>query len=233
MSAVIDSRHWLRRSRFLVALFAALVVALAWSLLHVRHVRLPQAAPLPPAQFSEAPPSGLTTSPSPGSSAQPPGNLAPDHLYIPSLGTDAPVVPQAATVSGPADHPTIALDSPPPAEVGRYTGGGTLTGSTGTVLIAGHVNLNGVRGALWNLSQVQPGADIWITDDQTRVTHWQVYANPVVPKDSPTWPVDVFSATGPRRLVLASCTGTLHRVSGYGYSYDDNQFVYAVQRPLG
>jgi Sortase domain len=107
-----------------------------------------------------------------------------------------------------------------------------LAASAGTVLIAGHVNLNGVQGAFSKLSRIEPGADIWVTDDRGAVTHWRVYANPVVPKDSPAWPVDVFDATGPRRLVLASCTGTLHLVAGYGYSYDDNQFVYAAPSPF-
>jgi len=36
-------------------------------------------------------------------------------------------------------------------------------------------------------------------------------------------------SSGPRRLVLASCTGRLSYVSGYGFSYDDNQFIFATR----
>jgi hypothetical protein len=210
---------------------AGLVAALVWSLLHVRHVHVPEGAALPTHQFSVAPSSAATAEPS--ATARPPGDTQADHLYIPSLGVNAQIVPQSAVVSGPTDHRTIELDSPPPRQVGRYTGGAPLSGSTGTVLIAGHINLDGVQGALWNLSRIQLGADIWVTDDEGKLSHWHVYANPAIAKDSPDWPVDVFDDQGPRRLVVASCTGQLHLVPGYGYSYDDNQFVYAVPAPIG
>jgi hypothetical protein len=90
------------------------------------------------------------------------------------------------------------------------------------------VNLNGVRGALWNLSTITDGALVWTSDARGRFTEWRVYANPVYAKTSRSWPVGVYTSQGSRRLVIVSCTGKLHYVGGYGYSYDDNQFVYAA-----
>jgi hypothetical protein len=224
--------EWIWRSKYLLLVLILLIIALVWSLFHVRYVKPPPAAAVPAIQYSLSPRSAdrLPGVPSiSGAEAHPPANPQPNHIYIPSLGTDAPVVPQDASVSYVGSQKVVKLGVPAPAEVGRYTGGADLDSVTGTVLLAGHINLDGVRGALWNLSDTRPGADIWVTNSAASLTHWRVYANPVVNKESPAWPVGVFDPTGQRRLVVASCTGALHYTPGYGYSYDDNQFVYAAQ----
>jgi hypothetical protein len=226
--------HWVWRSRYVVALLVLLIVAFGWSLMHMRYVKAPKAAPTPRAEFSLNPKAAQSLPSVPaadGSDAHPPVNPQPDRLYIPSLGTDAAVVPEVPSTHDDGARQVTAIGVPAPAEVGLSTGGATLSATDGTVLIVGHINLDGVRGALWNLSSTHAGADIWVSDAQSHLTHWRAYANPVVDKNSPAWPASVFDATGPRRLVLASCTGTLHFEAGYGYSYDDNQFVYAEQLP--
>jgi hypothetical protein len=223
---------WIWRSKYLLLVLSLLIIALVWSLFHARYVKRPPAAAVPAIQYSLSPRSvgRLPGVPSiNGAQAHPPANPQPNHIYIPSLGTDAPVVLQDASVSYVGSQKIVKLGVPAPAEVAMYSGGADLDSVTGTVLLAGHINLDGVRGALWNLSDTRPGADIWVTNSEASLTHWRVYANPVVNKESSAWPVDVFDPTGQRRLVVASCTGALHYVPGYGYSYDDNQFVYAAQ----
>ena len=218
-----------RRRRVVRPSVVVLLVALAvfgWTVSTARRVRPPAPAPPPPEQYS-IPPQQAAKLPQTTTSA--PHDLHPNRLYLPALHVEAQIVPVKADIVYKPTERTIALSPPPPAQVGLYTGGAALDSRQGTVLIVGHINLNGVSGAFHNLSATRLGSDVWVTDANGRLTHWRVYANPVVNKHSASWPVDVFDASGPRRLVLASCTGSLAYVDGYGYSYDDNQFIYATQ----
>ena len=217
-----SQRRGLRRS--VLVLVVALTV-FAWTLAKARHVRPPVAAATPSYVYSIAPHTAATMR---SADVAAPQNLQPDHLYIPALRVAARIVPVDATVSATGGQRTVTLTPPQPQDVGLYTGAARTDSAQGTVLIVGHINLDGVRGAFSELSATPLAADVWVTDSADQLTRWRVYANPVVNKHSATWPVDVFDPSGPRRLVLASCTGTLSYVDGFGYSYDDNQFIYAT-----
>jgi hypothetical protein len=203
-----------------------LLIVFAWTVATSRHVHPPTAAMRPAQEYSIPPRAAATL---PRASTPAPQDVQPNRLYLPALHVVAEIVPIAASITHTATQRTISVTPPPPAQVGLYTGGAALDAGQGTVLIVGHINLNGVSGAFRNLSATPLASDVWVSDAAGKLTHWRVYANPVVNKHSSYWPVDVFDPAGPRRLVLASCTGALAYVGGYGYSYDDNQFIYATE----
>lgn len=139
--------------------------------------------------------------------------LAADRLAIPSLGIEAPLV--RAGVSG---H---SLDIPDdPGSLTLYDDGGDPCGTTGTVLLAGHVVSRGVRGALWPLHAIEPGARAWLTCGDGTLTAWTAVAVDVTAKRD--LPQDLFASTGPHRLVVVTCGGP---VMPDGH-YRDNVIVY-------
>ena len=103
------------------------------------------AAPRPPRHIAVSPtppPATLSTRP------------AANTVTIPSLHISAPLVQEAIinhSLQIPGDVHSVGL----------WSGGGALDGTTGTVLLAGHVNYVGQgQGALWNLANIEIGAGI-------------------------------------------------------------------------
>jgi hypothetical protein len=138
-------------------------------------------------------------------------------LSIPSLGITAPLIGE------PLVHDSLSI--PPDVQtVGWWTGGGQLVGSTGTVLVAGHVDWAGQGdGALYPLAGIQPGATICTTAATGAVASWAVSSAIAVAKT--TLPQTVFAATGPRRLVVVTCGGAFDSQTGH---YADNVVVRAT-----
>lgn len=180
-------------------------------------------APLPSASFasatavpSPAAPATITASGSAGASASlvDPDHLGPDRLFIAQLGVDAPIVDvpvsDAGALSIPAD----------PADVGLAVDGAPLAAGAGSSLLAGHVNLDGVDGALWRLASITPGARIITTDHAGTRRDWAVDGLSSVVKAA--LPGGLASSTGSRRLVVVTCGGAVHN-----HEYDDNVIVTA------
>ncbi len=137
--------------------------------------------------------------------------LAPNELAIPALGVVAPL--QAEDI---ADH---SLTIPGNVHiVGIWTGGGKTGGRVGTVLLAGHVNyFDQGNGALYDLSNIQPGAQIYVSGPTGRLDAWTATSLRSYPKAN--LPQDIFTASGPRRLVVVTCGGPFDAQSGH---YLDN-----------
>jgi hypothetical protein len=141
--------------------------------------------------------------------------LGPSELVIPSLGLRAPI--GSATVADgrfqvPAD----------PARTARWVDGGQLDGTTGTVLIAGHVAFQGRPGALNQLASIEPGRPIWTTDQSGRASLWLATELYTSPAGDPL--PELYDASGPRRLALVTCGG---RLSDGQYSVN----VVVIARP--
>lgn len=141
----------------------------------------------------------------------------PDRLAIPSLGVDAPLVPESADAHGELVIPGD------PGTVGRWRDGPGLDAAAGTTLLAGHVSVAGIGdGALRELHRVQPGALVVTTDASGVARWWRVEALLVRSKES----LPAFPSDGRRRLAIVTCGGPLLRTA-QGNTYRDNIIVYA------
>ena len=214
----------------------------------------PAPAPLPASPFSLDPSSvahgsGSSSGSQPGSGSV---KVASNHVVIPSLKVDARVVTESVISGGlgiPRDLSQVArysggaglaltskamsagAKSNEPMSAGAKSNepvSKTVSGraaSAGTTLLAGHVNYGGVNGALYKLASIKPGADVYTADNKGTVTHWRVFELTSVVKAA--LPQDIFTATGPRRLVIVTCGGSVLHLAG-GNTYEDNVLAYAV-----
>lgn len=213
-----------RRASSATALAAALCVALGalggglvW-----RGLEPPPSpdAPLPTRQFDLRVDGAAPTPPAMPVSAAP-TTYGPDRLGIPSLGVDAPLVPESASSAGDLVIPGD------PTTVGRWRDGPGLDATAGTTLLAGHVSVAGVgAGALSGLYRLRPGDLIVTTDPAGRAQRWAVDALVVRTKDQ----LPDFPAQGPRRLAVVTCGGPLLHEAG-GNSYRDNVIAFASPVP--
>jgi len=137
------------------------------------------------------------------------------HLYFPAIQASAPLYPEAI------QH--YALDIPSDVHhVGWWNGGGSLTGITGTVLLAGHVNYVGQGpGALSQLASARVGETVMTVGANHMEQTWKVYKVTSVPQAN--LPQNIFAASGQRRLVIVTCGGTLEP----DHYYNQNVLVYA------
>lgn len=150
-----------------------------------------------------------------------PAVLAPNHLYIPSLGVNAPLIPETITKEGDFVVP------PNVADVGLSSVGAALSAPDGTVLAAGHVNdYDQGNGALYKLSTIQPGALVVVTGNDGVQTRWVTDALANVNKS--VLPQDIFDAHGARRLVLVTCGGKILTLPNGAHTYADNIVVSAA-----
>ncbi|MCT3001549.1 class F sortase [Propionibacterium freudenreichii] len=165
-----------------------------------------QPAPLPEHPFT-----------SPSASPAPVVAVAdgPNRLVIPALSIDAALAPTAmddkGVLTGPAD----------PSRVGWDRASASLSAtSQGTSLLAGHVNMSNQQGALWDLSDVTPGAQVTTWDADNKATNWVAVGLQVTDKDQ--LPQGLDDTSGERRLVIVTCGGEVH-----GGDYDKNVIVTA------
>ena len=113
----------------------------------------------------------------------------------------------------------IPLD---PRRVGWWTGGAAPGDSSGTTVIVGHVNYSGVIGTLATLVTLRPGDHVTIAEPH-RMLRYAIAAVHTYPKTTGL-PSEVFTRTGPARLVLITCGGPFDRATG---NYEDNIVAYA------
>ena len=138
-------------------------------------------------------------------------------LRIPALGIDAPVL----EVGLPADGQLAVPDDN--RRVGWY-GGGAVPGTSGTALIAAHVDHARRPGVFFHLDRLSPGATVLVDDADGRVTAFRVVAKRTIEKSR--LPVAALTTTGgPPVLVLVTCGGKFDRAR---HSYEENVLVYAV-----
>ena len=152
-------------------------------------------------------------------------------VIVPSIGTDAPVVPEGAT--GPDGG---ALDVPTDVHVVGWWDGiwkspsGTVRekvaapGQSGVALLAGHVDsaVQG-HGVFYRLAKARPGAEVTVIDAHQKVTHWKVTRIQTVAKSA--LPAALFVDKGKPQLALVSCGGPFDSATGH---YLDNVIAWAV-----
>jgi len=134
-------------------------------------------------------------------------------LVIPSIGVQAPVADHGlidtATGSACTSQVAFACSLVIPGDVRsvtRYSGSAPLNATTGSVLIAGHIdNADQGDGALHNIYLLQAGDLVYLSDGiGTKV--WKVVARNVFAKDVPH--PDWFAGLlGPAQLHLVTCGG--------------------------
>jgi len=197
--------------RLVVAAAAAFILGTTVLTAGITATSTPQPAPMPIHPF------GVSTATSPSPTHAPAPVLGPNQLSIPSLHVSAPLVPE--TVS---HH---SLNIPPIVKhVGIWSGGGTITGTTGTVLLAGHINwYNQGNGALYDLAQITPGAAVYVSGPTGTVTSWVAVG--LSSMLHAALPQTIFAPTGPRRLVIVTCGGPF---TASRHTYIDNIVVRAV-----
>ena len=218
-AAVATPRHRAgghRHRRLRAACRGGVLVGLAllgWGVWHAD----PPPAPLPARTFERA--LGAAPSGSGVERERPPAPpYRPDRLLIPSIGVDAPLVPEHLDAAGELVIPGD------PNVVGAGDGGPGLGAAAGTTLLAGHVDVAGVGpGALVGLSDLAPGAWVVTTDAQARAWTWRVDSLIVTRKDD----LPAFPPGGDRRLAIVTCGGPLLSTPS-GNSYRDNVIAFAV-----
>jgi len=111
-----------------------------------------------------------------------------------------------------------------PSHVGWWIGSALPGAAFGTVVIDGHVD-SAVAGpgALFHIADLRMGDQIVVNTARDQRVHYAVQARLVLSKQNPL-PADLFTTTGPPRLVLISCGGPFDRQT---LSYQDNIIVLA------
>ena len=145
----------------------------------------------------------------------------PLRVEIPSLHVSAPVTATTTDVA------TGELVVPPdPATVVWWAGGARPGDPVGTVALAGHVDYNGVAGALFTLRSLPVGSAVTVTGANRQRHLYRVTARRQVRKASLDQ-LNVFTTGGPPQLVLLTCGGAFDKERR---SYDNNVIV--VARPV-
>ncbi|MGI8665827.1 MAG: class F sortase [Jatrophihabitans sp.] len=136
-------------------------------------------------------------------------------LRLSRLGIDSSIVAVSlhATVLGVPRDPQV---------LGWWAQGASPGSGPGSVVITGHVDYAGVRGALAALPEARPGEPITLVEP-ARVVRYQVTAVRTYPK-SVGIPASAFARSGPERLVLITCGGPFDPSTG---NYLDNIVAYA------
>lgn len=199
----------------------------------------PPAVPLPERTYSVASPSpddqrsaeveanpddATRTSEASGSSstaaevAMSPDEMAASRLYVPSLGVYATLTDEGFSggrLSLPGEAWRVGLD----------TGSAPLGSASGTTLLAGHVDHDGVPGALRGLGEIAPGALVYVTD--ARGERSTFVASGLSTYIKTGLPRDLFDVGGERRLAVVTCGGPIIEVGGE-HHYRDNVVLTAV-----
>jgi Sortase domain len=146
---------------------------------------------------------------------------APAQLTIPTLGVHAPVQPVLTTNS--------QLDVPDdPLQLGWWAGSARIGATTGTIVIDGHVDsATAGPGALFRLTDLNAAARIVITTTTGQHQTYLVTGRRIYPKTN-ALPPDLFTTTGPPRLILITCGGSFNATT---HNYQDNMVLFATPTP--
>ncbi|MFD9500092.1 class F sortase [Streptomyces sp. NPDC060035] len=169
----------------------------------------PAAATRAPATPAPAPPVPSRTAPAALPAVDPLPPSDPIRLRIPDAGVDAPMARLALDAAG-------ALQPPPddnPFLAGWYADG-TVPGSVGTAVTAGHVDTRVGPGVFNRLGSVRRGAAIEIIRADLRTAVFTVYA--VESYDKKSFPdKKVYGPSARPELRVITCGGVYTKKSGY------------------
>jgi hypothetical protein len=139
-------------------------------------------------------------------------------LTIPSIGVQTRLVHLGLAAAGALQVPSTT------AVAGWYTGS-PRPGAIGPAVIAGHIDSHVGPGVFFRLSQLQPGARVYVRRADGTLAVFRVTAVRSYAKDRfPT--LAVYGPTPDAELRLITCGGTFDPQLG---SYLSNTVVYAVQ----
>ena len=141
----------------------------------------------------------------------------PARVRIPGLGVDAPVEGGSVGTDGELLVPALA------SQVVWYQAG-SVPGTPGTAVLAGHVDYDGVEGAFAQLSTLRRGDSIQIIDKDGRTHSFRVVARQLVRKEQLAL-AELPRAQGTPRVALVTCGGDFDQAR---HSYVDNVVVWAV-----
>jgi len=145
--------------------------------------------------------------------------VEPTRVRVTRLGIDA-------RVSGVGiDMRAGALGTPNDIDrVGWWRDGAAPGASVGTILLAGHVDsAKRGAGAFYALKTARRGDRIELVSDDGRTRRYRVTSLRTMRKSA--LPAEIYSSTGPRRLVLVTCGGPFDNRAGH---YRDNVVVTAM-----
>jgi len=178
-----------------------------------------------------------TQAPGPASTPRPAGTspvakvVSPNRIDIPKLHASAPIVKVGTTADRELEVP---LD---PAKVGWWRYGAKPGAQSGTAILAGHVNYAGVKGAMADIGQLDPGdeVDVYGTSLIDRhaaaastlvrftVTGVRTYHKTRLPY------AQIFDQKSVGRIAIVTCGGPFDASTG---NYLDNIVVFAVPKPV-
>ena len=143
----------------------------------------------------------------------------PVRLRLARLDVDASVRPVSVGADGLLAVPAN------PRQVGWWSASARPGASSGSIVIAGHVDSATLGlGALFGLRQARAGDPVTLVDASGATTRYTVAARRSYPKTAlPA--AEVFALDGRPRLVIVTCGGRFDRTTRH---YDDNIVVYAV-----
>lgn len=143
----------------------------------------------------------------------------PTRLRVGSLGIDAPVDSMGLDADGAMALPEDV------SRVGWYRFGASPASTTGSTVIAGHVDsAEQGDGAMFDLREAAEGEQVLLTTDDGRERPYRIVSREEFDKGQV--PLDaLFARTGEPRLILITCGGTFDSVAR---SYESNVVVTAV-----
>jgi hypothetical protein len=145
----------------------------------------------------------------------------PVRVQVAWADTDVPVAAVGVDRTGALELPAD------PATAGWYRFGAAPSSDAGTTVIAAHVDAVGYGvGPFAHLVDVPDGTTITVTGGSGAVSQFRVTSVSLVRKTSIPW-ADVFTTTGPRRLVLVTCGGDFDYTT---HHYLSNLLITAVPR---
>ncbi|MFF1695856.1 class F sortase [Streptomyces sp. NPDC058257] len=147
----------------------------------------------------------------------------PVRVKIPVIGVDAALTALSRTKDG-------GLNAPPPddANLAGWDAAGTLPGSTGTAVIAGHVDTNEGPAVFFGLGSLKKGAKVQVTREDGRTAVFTVDGVEEYEKDD--FPSSkVYAPRARPELRLITCSGTYNKTDGYS----GNVVVYAHLTGVG
>ena len=179
----------------------------------------PGAIPTAPAT---TPPPRVATQSARVADAAPAAAVPPTRLSAPAATIDADVVPVGVTPDGAMEVPEDV------DELGWYRHGPGLGDSTGSIVLAGHVDSRTQgRGAFFALRDLAPGDELRLAAADGTTGIWVVTGRSTIDKEE--IPLEeLFRRDGPPRLVLVTCGGDF---DADRRSYRSNVVVTAEPRP--
>jgi LPXTG-site transpeptidase (sortase) family protein len=138
-------------------------------------------------------------------------------LRIPAIGVDATVVPAGIEAS------TGQMELPPDRLAVAWYRHGPSPGTSGSAVLAGHVDYGEGRAVFYRLADLEPGNALVVTYGDGSRRRFRVVGRRLYDKER--LPERVFATSGKAVLTLITCGGGYERAER---SYDGNVVVYAV-----